>query len=402
MQESIIIFDTTLRDGEQAPGFNMNVQEKLRMAKQLERLNVDVIEAGFPFASEGDFFAVREIAKRTRTCVVAGLSRTKKPDIDRAWEALQYAKYPRIHTVIATSDLHLKYKLKKSRREALDDAVWAVRYAKSLCDDVEFSAEDATRSDRDYLVEILSAVIEAGATVINIADTVGFSMPWEFGELISYLNENVSGIENAVISVHCHDDLGNSVANSLSAVHHGARQVECTINGIGERAGNASLEETVMTIKTRPSCFACGTRVETSEIYATSQLLEELTGVGVQPNKSIVGSNAFAHEAGIHQDGVLKNPLTYEIMTPESVGVAGSKLVLGKHSGRNALDHRLQELGFDLSRDQLRTVYHAFTRLADARKVILDEDLVRMASSEVANVKPHVVERVLEEQLNEA
>lgn len=384
MEDQVIIFDTTLRDGEQAPGFNMNLEEKIRMAGQLERLNVDVIEAGFPVASEGDFLAVREVARRTQNCIVAGLCRTKRQDIDRAWEALKYARQPRIHTFIATSDIHLKHKLKKTKAEALKDAVWAVKYSKSLCEDVEFSAEDATRSIPEFLYEIFSAVIDAGATVINVPDTVGFSLPWEFAELISKLRENVPGIEKVVLSVHCHDDLGHSVSNSIIAVHQGARQVECTVNGIGERAGNAALEEIVMTMKTRPTAFACDTAVEATEIYPTSQLLSQITGVNVQPNKALVGSNAFAHEAGIHQDGVLKNPLTYEIMTPETVGVPGNKLVLGKHSGRNALNARLKELGFELTKDRLNTVYEAVMKLADSKKVILDKDIISVVNKYVS------------------
>ncbi|MFQ5677140.1 MAG: 2-isopropylmalate synthase, partial [bacterium] len=380
MEEQVIIFDTTLRDGEQAPGFNMNLEEKIRMAEQLERLNVDIIEAGFPIASEGDFLAVREVARRTQRCRVAGLCRTKKQDIDRAWQALKYAKKPRIHTFIATSDIHLKHKLRKTKKEALEDAVWAVRYAKSYCNDVEFSAEDATRSELEFLVEIFSAVIEAGATVINVPDTVGFCLPWEFGDLIAQLIENVVGVENVVISVHCHDDLGHSVSNSIVAVHRGARQVECTMNGIGERAGNAALEEVVMTMRTRPTVFPYETQIEATEIYATSQLLSEITDVPVQPNKAVVGDNAFAHEAGIHQDGVLKNSLTYEIMTPESVGVAGNKLVLGKHSGRNALNNRLRQLGYDFDKDGLLEVYDAFTELADAKKKLEDDDLIAIAN----------------------
>ncbi len=379
MDDQVIIFDTTLRDGEQAPGFNMNLDEKLKMAAQLERLNVDVIEAGFPIASDGDFLAVREIAKRAQKCIIAALCRTRKKDIDRVWAALQHAHRPRIHTFIATSDIHLEYKLRKSKSEALNDAVRAVRYAKDFCEDVEFSAEDATRSDRRYLCDVLSAVVEAGATVLNVPDTVGYSLPWEFGELIAELLENVEGVENVVLSVHCHDDLGHSVSNSMAAVRHGARQVECTINGIGERAGNASLEEVVMTLKTRPQCFQCDTAIEASQLYATSQLLSEITAVPVQPNKAIVGDNAFAHEAGIHQDGVLKNALTYEIMTPESVGVPGSKLVLGKHSGRNALRNRLNELGFTPSQEELQQIYNAFTELADAKKNVHDSDLIAIA-----------------------
>ena len=290
----------------------------------------------------------------------------------------------------------MKYKLRKTKSEALNDSVWAVRHAKSFCNDVEFSAEDATRSDPKFLFEIFSAVIDAGATVINVPDTVGFCMPWEFGELIDQLIENVTGIHNVTLSVHCHDDLGHSVSNSIVAVHHGARQIECTINGIGERAGNAALEEVVMTMRTRPKVFPCDTQIEATEIYATSQLLSEITKVAVQPNKAVVGDNAFAHEAGIHQDGVLKNTLTYEIMTPESVGVAGSKLVLGKHSGRNALNCRLRQLGFEFDKEELLQVYDAFTRLADAKKNLLDEDLIaianKVASSDDSKVEKEVVE----------
>lgn len=402
MKKQVTIFDTTLRDGEQAPGFNMNLEEKLRMAAQLETLNVDVIEAGFPIASEGDFLAVREVAKRTKMCIVAGLCRTVKKDIDRAWEALQHAWHPRIHTFIATSDLHLKYKLRKSRQEALKDAVLAVEYAKSLCADVEFSAEDATRSDPQFLIDIFSAVIDAGANVINVPDTVGFSLPWEFGDLIQQLYENVQGIENVVVSVHCHDDLGHSVSNSLAAVANGARQVECTINGIGERAGNAALEEIVMSLKTRPGCFDCDTMVRPAEIYAASQLLQAITDVTVQPNKAIVGANAFAHEAGIHQDGVLKNTLTYEIMTPESVGVPGNRLVLGKHSGRNALRDRLQTLGYDFDRSELQEVYEAFTKLADAKKDVSNEEIRALAEKIQKKVQLVENEATYENQINEA
>ncbi|MFQ5648982.1 MAG: 2-isopropylmalate synthase [bacterium] len=384
----ILIFDTTLRDGEQAPGFTMNLQEKLRMAKQLERLKVDVIEAGFPIASDGDFLAVREIAKRTERCAVAGLCRARKEDIDRAWEALKGARRPRIHTFIATSDIHLRYKLRKTRTEALNDAVRAVEYAKSLCDDVEFSAEDATRSERAFLVDIYSAVVAAGATVINVPDTVGFCLPWEFGELVEFLLENIQGVGNVVLSVHCHDDLGHSVSNSITALHKGARQVECTINGIGERAGNAALEEVVMSLKTRPTAFDITTRVETTELFAASVLLTELTGARVQPNKAIVGDNAFAHEAGIHQDGVLKNTLTYEIMTPESVGVPTSRLVLGKHSGRSALEHRLNHLGFRPTHEQLQRIYTAFIDLADARKVVRDGEIAAIAKREMKQQQP--------------
>jgi len=384
MESQVIIFDTTLRDGEQAPGFNMNLEEKLRIAEQLERLNVDVIEAGFPVASDGDFLAVREIAKRAQHATVAGLCRTRTADIDRAWQALQHAKKPRIHTFIATSDIHLQHKLRKSKSEALKDAVQAIEYAGNLCDDVEFSAEDATRSDWSYLAEIFAAAIEAGAATLNVPDTVGYALPWEFGELIAFLLENVAGIEDVVLSVHCHDDLGHSVSNSLTALHKGARQVECTINGIGERAGNAALEEIVMSVKARPTAFDLTTNVNTTELYAASQILTEITGVSAQPNKAIVGDNAFAHEAGIHQDGVLKHALTYEIMTPESVGVPSSKLVLGKHSGRNALRDKLARLGFQPGAEQLERIYKAFIDLADAKKNVPDEDIVAIAKRELS------------------
>lgn len=387
MDDHVIIFDTTLRDGEQAPGFNMNLNEKLRMAEQLERLNVDIIEAGFPIASEGDFFAVREIAKRTQKSTVAGLCRTKFQDIDRAWEALQHAKKPRIHTFIATSNIHLKHKLNKTKAQALKDAVAAVKHAKSFCDDVEFSAEDATRSDYDFLYDIFSAVIDAGATVLNIPDTVGYSLPWEFGELIQKLNENVTGVENVILSVHCHDDLGHSVSNSMMAIKNGVRQVECTINGIGERAGNAALEEIVMSMRTRPDSFNCDTKIVAEEIYPTSQLLSEITEVNVQPNKAIVGDNAFAHEAGIHQDGVLKNALTYEIMTPESVGVPCNKLVLGKHSGRNALNDGLTKLGFAVNKTELQEIYEAFTALCDAKKKVTSDEIAGLARKIHSNSK---------------
>ena len=380
MESRVQIFDTTLRDGEQSPGYSMNLEEKIQMALQLERLRVDVIEAGFPIASDGDFVAVREIAMRVEDCSVAGLCRTKKGDIDRAWEALQHAKHPRIHTFIATSDIHLKHKLGKSREEVLDSAVEAVRYARKYCDDVEFSAEDASRSDREFLYEVIEAVIDAGATVVNIPDTVGYSIPWEFGELIKDIRENVPNIEETVLSVHCHDDLGVAVANSLMAVRNGAQQVECTINGIGERAGNASLEEIVMAIKTRQSDFDQDTRIVTEELFRASQLLTKITGHGVQPNKAVVGDNAFAHEAGIHQHGVLKNPMTYEIMTPKSVGIPRNKIVLGKHSGRYALKARLEELGVELSKDELEDVYTEFIQLCDEKKIVKDEELLALVN----------------------
>ncbi|MEX0944023.1 MAG: 2-isopropylmalate synthase, partial [Balneolaceae bacterium] len=319
MDNHIKIFDTTLRDGEQSPGYSMNKQEKLQLALQLERLGVDVIEAGFPIASDGDYETVKEIGKIIKKSSVAALCRTRQVDIERAISAVQYAAKPRIHTFIATSDIHLKYKLQQTRKEVIDSAVKAVKYARSHYDDVEFSAEDASRSDPDYLIEIFTAVIDAGATTINIPDTVGYALPWEYGELIKTLHDGIPNIDQAIISVHCHNDLGLAVANSLMAIQNGARQIECTVNGIGERAGNASLEEIVMTLKTRKNSMDYTTSVNTKEIYPSSQLLSQITGKGVQPNKAIVGENAFAHEAGIHQHGVLKNPLTYEIMTPESV-----------------------------------------------------------------------------------
>lgn len=375
MKKRIQFFDTTLRDGEQSPGFSMNLTEKLRIAEQLELLGVDVIEAGFPIASDGDFQAVRDIARRISNCQVAGLSRIKPDDISRCWEAIQYATKPRIHTFVATSDIHMKYKLNKSREQVLEDAISGVTYARSLCEVVEFSAEDASRSDPDFLCQVFEAVIDAGATIVNIPDTVGYAIPDEFSKLITYVRTNVSNIDKAVISVHCHNDLGLAVANSLAAICAGAEQVECTINGIGERAGNASLEELVMALTVRQSCFDIYTSVDTSQLYPASRLLAEITGIDVQPNKAIVGRNAFAHEAGIHQDGVLKNPLTYEIMTPESVGVPGNSIVLGKHSGRRALTARLKSLGYTFSQEEINSIYQQFTTLADRKKHIHDDDL---------------------------
>lgn len=387
MENQIKIFDTTLRDGEQSPGFSMNRDEKLRLALQLERLQADVIEAGFPIASEGDFETVREIGKHIKKSTVAALSRTTTQDIERAASALEFAAKPRIHTFIATSDIHLKYKLKKSREDVLESAVKAVEYAHSLCSEVEFSAEDASRSDPEFLYEVFTAVIDAGASVINVPDTVGYALPWEYGELIKGIRENVSNIDDAVISVHCHNDLGLAVANSLMAVQNGAQQIECTINGIGERAGNASLEEIVMAIATRENNIGKMTRIVSEEIYPTSRLLTEITGKGVQPNKAIVGENAFAHEAGIHQHGVLNNPMTYEIMTPESVGLTGNRIVLGKHSGRFALNRKLEELGFSLNREELNRVYTNFTRMADRKKVVGDNELLMLVDETLSHRK---------------
>jgi 2-isopropylmalate synthase len=377
-RERIAIFDTTLRDGEQSPGCSMNQQEKLRLAHQLDRLGVDVIEAGFPIASDGDFESVKQIATVVRRPIIAGLARACRPDIERAWEALKYAAHPRIHVFLATSDIHLQYKLRMSRDQCLAQAREAIQLAKSLCDDVEFSPEDATRTDPEFLCRVLDAVVEAGATTLNIPDTVGFTVPSEFSDLIMTVRKNVKGIENVTISAHCHNDLGMAVANALAAVSAGARQVECTINGIGERAGNASLEEIVMAMRVRPDRYPYETGIASEHIYAASQMLSEITGVPVQPNKAITGRNAFAHEAGIHQDGVLKNPLTYEIMTPKSVGVPDSKLVLGKHSGRHALSMRCEQLGYQFDRRVLDDVYRRFVRLADKIKHVEDHHLLEL------------------------
>ena len=373
--EKVKIFDTTLRDGEQSPGFSMNIHEKVRMAKQFEKLGVDIIEAGFPIASQGDFEAVRTIAESIKESQIAGLARANNKDIDRAWEAIQCARHPRIHTFISTSDIHLTHQLRKSRDEVLDMAVAAVKRAKSYTEDVEFSAMDATRSDRDYLCQILGAAIEAGATTLNVPDTVGYTIPDEFADLIRYIKLHVTNIDRAIISVHCHNDLGLATANSLAAVLNGARQVECTINGIGERAGNTSLEEVAMILYTRKEYAHLETQIVSKEIYNTSKLLTRITGVGVQPNKAIVGSNAFAHESGIHTDGLLKDKITYEIMTPESVGVTKSSLVLGKHSGRHAMKDELQKRGYELSDEDLNKVFTRFKELADKKKDLFDEDL---------------------------
>lgn len=387
MKKSIKIFDTTLRDGEQSPGASMNIDEKVRVAHQLEKLHVDIIEAGFPFASEGDFEAVNKVARTIKDCQVAGLARANRKDIDRAWEALKDAKQPRIHTFIATSDIHLKYKLKKSRDEVLDAAVAAVKHAKSYTPNVEFSAEDAVRSDVDYLCRVVEAVINAGATTVNIPDTVGYAIPTEFGMLIKTLHDRVPNIDKAIISVHCHNDLGLAVANSLAAIENGARQIECTINGIGERAGNASLEEIVMAIRTRSDLLGFETGIETTHLYPSSRLVAHITGMVVQPNKAVVGANAFAHEAGIHQDGVLKEKSTYEIMTPESVGVAQNLLVLGKHSGRHAFRERIKDLGYELDDKNLDKAFSRFKKLADKKKEIFDEDLDAIVADEVIRIE---------------
>ena len=372
--DRVIIFDTTLRDGEQSPGFTMGIDEKLMMAKQLERLGVDVIEAGFPISSKGDFEAVRKIATEIQECEIAALARTKKDDIEHAYRAIKDAAHHRIHIFASTSDIHLVHQLKKTREEVLKMAVEAVKLAKSYTQNVEFSPMDATRSDRNYLCKVIESVIEAGTTTVNIPDTVGYSMPWEFASLIRHIRQNVGGVEKAVLSVHCHNDLGLATSNSLIAVLEGARQVECTINGIGERAGNASLEEVAMSIKARQDLLHFQTSIRSEQIYPTSRLLTKITGVNVQPNKAIVGSNAFSHESGIHQDGILKHRLTYEIVTPESVGISKSSLVLGKHSGRHAFQERLQDLGFTLSEEQVEQAFQRFKILADKKSEIFDED----------------------------
>ena len=376
MSEKIYVFDTTLRDGEQSPGCSMNLEEKLKMAALLERLNVDVIEAGFPIASDGDFEAVQAISARVRKPTIAGLARANRLDIERAWEAIKGARKARIHTFIATSDIHLEYKLRKSRAEVLGQVGEAVKIARDLCEEVEFSAEDATRSDVDYLAEVFTAAIEQGATIINVPDTVGYAVPQEYGPFIEELLSKISNREKAIFSCHCHDDLGLAVANSLAGIENGCRQVECTVNGIGERAGNASLEEIVMALRTKKDLLPYHTDIVSEEIYPSSRTLSNLTGSFVQPNKAIVGRNAFAHEAGIHQDGVLKNALTYEIMTPQSVGIVSSTLVMGKHSGRHALSSKYEELGYELSKEELERAYFFFTKLADQKKEIYDEDLI--------------------------
>jgi 2-isopropylmalate synthase len=375
MSDMIKIFDTTLRDGEQSPGASMNTGEKLRLATQLEKLGIDIIEAGFPAASEGDFDAVSEIAGKMKNVEVAGLARANKHDIDAAWGAIRHGVKPRIHTFLATSDIHMQYKLQMPREKVLAEIKGAVAYAKSLTTNVEFSAEDGSRSDRDFLCQAFEAAIAAGATTVNLPDTVGYAIPSEFADLVKYVMQHTPNIGKAVLSVHCHNDLGLATANTLAALSVGARQAEVTINGIGERAGNTSLEEVVMALHTRQNYLPLNTRIRTDQIYPTSRLVSMITGIMVQPNKAIVGANAFAHEAGIHQDGMLKNPMTYEIMRPETIGLSATKLVLGKHSGRHALREHLKELGYDLSGDELQTVFTQFKSLADKKKHVMDEDL---------------------------
>jgi 2-isopropylmalate synthase len=383
MAELVKIFDTTLRDGEQSPGASMNPEEKIRVAKQLERLQVDVIEAGFPASSEGDFESVRRIAREIKGVEIAGLARTDLSDIDRCWEAVREAEAPRIHTFIATSDIHLQHKLKKTREEVLRDVARAVAHARRYLENVEFSAEDATRSDPDYLVQVCRVALENGASTLNIPDTVGYTTPEEYARLIRLIREEVVKKHPVILSVHCHDDLGMAVANTLAALREGARQVECTINGIGERAGNTAMEEVVMALRTRKVFYGLETRIVTEQIYPASRMLSKITGIVVQPNKAIVGANAFAHEAGIHVDGVLKNALTYEIMKPETIGLASNLIVLGKHSGRAAFRDRVKALGYELDDAALGKSFKRFKAVADKKKEVFDEDIEAIVADEI-------------------
>jgi 2-isopropylmalate synthase len=380
--DRVQIFDTTLRDGEQSPGATMNIEEKLAIARQLEHLGVDVIEAGFAASSDGDYEAVRRVASVVTKPIVLSLARTREQDVDRALRAVERATNPGLHVFIATSDIHLKHKLMMSRQDVLDAAVWAVTRAKKHVDYVEFSAEDASRSEFDYLVQVFAAVIEAGARVINVPDTTGYAMPEEYGALFRRLRAGVPGAEKVIWSTHCHNDLGLATANSLAAVQNGARQIECTVNGIGERAGNTAMEEVVMAMRTRRDQFQVDTGVVSEEIYATSRLVSQITGLAVQVNKAIIGENAFAHEAGIHQDGVLKYRQNYEIMTPESIGLASNRLVLGKHSGRHAIIARIRELGLDTSEVDMNRLFERFKALADTKKAVYDEDLIALVALE--------------------
>jgi 2-isopropylmalate synthase len=383
MIEKVFIFDTTLRDGEQSPGASMNTAEKVRLATQLEKLGVDIIEAGFPAASEGDFEAVSQVARKITQSEVAALCRATVSDIDRAWKAVCHAARPRIHTFLATSDIHIKYKLNMTREEVLQSAADAVKFACSFTENVEFSAEDGSRTDPDFLCQVFETVIDAGAKTVNLPDTVGYAIPEEFGNLVKYVIDHTPNIKKAILSVHCHNDLGLATANTLAAIKAGARQAEVTINGIGERAGNTSLEEVVMAINTRPTYASVTTGIQTKHIYQISRLVSMVTGMMVQPNKAIVGANAFAHEAGIHQDGVLKNPMTYEIMKPEDIGLNTNRMVMGKHSGKHALLKHIKTMGYDLSDEELKIVFKKFKDLADKKKVVMDEDLEALVNQEV-------------------
>jgi len=385
-KRQIKVFDTTLRDGEQSPGCSMNLAEKLEVARRLEKLGVDVIEAGFPISSPGDLEAVKAIAGIITNCSVAGLCRSRESDMDAAKEALAKAVSPRVHVFLATSPVHMEYKLKMTPEQVLEQAVASVKYAKKFCNDVEFSAEDAFRSDPDFVCKVFGAVIEAGALTVNFPDTVGYAMPAEFGERVRYIKEHTPHIEKAALSVHCHNDLGLAVANSIAAIANGADQVECTINGIGERAGNASLEEVVMGLRVRSDFFAADTRIDSTQIYAASRLVSQVTGVKVQPNKAIVGDNAFAHEAGIHQHGVLAKRETYEIMTPQAIGIPQNRMVLGKHSGRHAFEERLKDLGVTVDADALEKIFADFKVLADKKKVVSDRDIEALAMDRAVSV----------------
>lgn len=395
-RNTIKIFDTTLRDGEQSPGCSMTLKEKVEFARQLERLKVNIIEAGFAIASPGDFESVSAIAKECREATVASLARTLEKDIDCAWEAVKYARHPRIHTFIATSPIHMQYKLRMTEEEVLERAVAMVKYAKAKCEDIEFSAEDATRSTPEFLCRIYEAVIKAGATVLNVPDTVGYTTPGEYTQLIHTLREKVNGIHRVDISVHCHNDLGLAVANTLAAAKAGATQLECTVNGIGERAGNAALEEIVMALKTRSDFYGAVTTIDTQQITRASKLLTNITGVPVQPNKAIVGANAFAHESGIHQHGVLANTETYEIMTPESVGLLTNSMVLGKHSGRHAFEDRLKTLGFELNSSEINKAFDEFKILADKKKTVDDRDIEAIVRDDVMiDAETFILERFI-------
>ena len=384
--DKILIFDTTLRDGEQSPGASLTAKEKLEIARQLVRLKVDVIEAGFPVSSAGDFKSVSEVASKIKGPVICGLARSRKGDIDAAYQAVKRSSRPRVHVFLATSKIHMKYKLKKAESQILKQAVESVKYAKSKLRDIEFSPEDASRTEKNFLFKVIETVIDAGATTVNIPDTVGYAVPFEFGSLIRDIKQNVSNIGKTVLSVHCHNDLGLGVSNSLEAVKNGARQVECTINGLGERAGNASLEEIVMALDTRKDLFNATTSVNKKELYKTSRLVSKLTGIPVQPNKAIVGRNAFSHEAGIHQDGILKKRTTYEIMKPQDIGFGQTKLILGKHSGRHALKARLRELGFHLSNAEASRTFTVFKKLADKKKEVYDDDLVTLVDEQLERI----------------
>jgi 2-isopropylmalate synthase len=388
--ERVVIFDTTLRDGEQSPGASMNLDEKIKIATLLEEMGVDVIEAGFPIASNGDFEAVREVAKIVKNSTVCGLARAGRMDIDRAWEALKHAKRPRIHSFLSTSPLHMKYKLQMTPEQVHQAVIDSITHARNLCDDVEWSPEDGSRTEHDFLCRTVESAIKAGARTINIPDTVGYAVPEEFAALIRMLFDRVPNIDKAVVSVHCHNDLGLAVANSLAAVGAGARQVECTINGLGERAGNCSLEEIVMALKTRPDVMPYATGVKSEYITRASRLVSTITGFVVQPNKAVVGANAFAHESGIHQDGMLKHSGTYEIMTPESVGLNRSTLVMGKHSGRHAFRMKLKELGFEVGDNAATDAFRRFKDLADRKKEIFDEDIVALVDDEVGRAHQRV------------